>query len=81
MKRFIVRQAHYERCEKPDSTEVELNQRAKSGKSGAFSQGAVLRRTEITGKDSRLAAMKKRTIIKGNPEDLVHFDWSSCWRP
>jgi hypothetical protein len=58
-----------------------LNQRAKLGKSGAFSHGAASRRPKITGKDSRLAAMKKRSIINGNPEDLVHFDWSSCWRP
>ncbi|MBN1131321.1 MAG: type II toxin-antitoxin system Phd/YefM family antitoxin [Chitinispirillaceae bacterium] len=32
-------------------------------------------------KKSKLANMKKRPIIKGNPEDLVHIDWSPLWRP
>jgi hypothetical protein len=26
-------------------------------------------------------ALPKRDIIVGDPEDLVHLDWSSEWRP
>lgn len=25
--------------------------------------------------------LPKRDIIEGDPEDLVHIDWSSQWRP
>lgn len=25
--------------------------------------------------------LPKRDIVAGDPEDLVHFDWSSEWRP
>jgi prevent-host-death family protein len=32
-------------------------------------------------KKSKFANMKKRPIINGNPEDLVHMDWSHLWRP
>ncbi len=30
---------------------------------------------------SKLARLKKRKCINGNPEDLVHIDWSKEWRP
>ena len=32
-------------------------------------------------KKSKLANMKKRPIINGDPEALVHMDWSHLWRP
>jgi prevent-host-death family protein len=32
-------------------------------------------------KKSKLANIKKRPIIKGDPEELVHMDWSHLWRP
>jgi hypothetical protein len=32
-------------------------------------------------KKSKLANAKKRPIIKGDPEKLVHIDWSHLWRP
>jgi prevent-host-death family protein len=32
-------------------------------------------------KKSKLANARKRTIIKGDPEELVHMDWSHLWRP
>lgn len=30
---------------------------------------------------NRLAKLKKRPTIKGNPQDLVHMDWSDQWKP
>ncbi len=32
-------------------------------------------------KTSKLANLKKRKCIKGDPEDLVHMDWSKEWKP
>ena len=30
---------------------------------------------------SKLANLKPRDLIVGDPEDLVHLDWSDEWRP
>lgn len=30
---------------------------------------------------SRLSRLKKHDLIVGDPEDLVHMDWSSEWNP
>lgn len=30
---------------------------------------------------SRLSHLSKRDCIKGDPEQLVHIDWSDEWRP
>jgi len=30
---------------------------------------------------SKLANLKSRDLIVGDPEDLVHVDWSEEWRP
>ena len=32
-------------------------------------------------KKSKLANAKKRPVIKGDPDDLVHIDWSDLWQP
>jgi len=32
-------------------------------------------------KKSRLANLKKRAIMKCDPEKLVHIDWSGQWKP
>ena len=29
---------------------------------------------------SRLARLKGHSVIKGDPEDLVHLNWSSLWK-
>ncbi|MEI6438295.1 MAG: type II toxin-antitoxin system Phd/YefM family antitoxin [Candidatus Omnitrophota bacterium] len=29
----------------------------------------------------RLASLKKRNVIMGDPEELVHQDWSGKWKP
>ncbi len=28
---------------------------------------------------SKLKNLKKRNVLKGNPEDIVHLDWSEEW--
>ena len=30
---------------------------------------------------SKLQNLKRRDCIVGDPEDLVHLDWSNGWRP
>ena len=30
---------------------------------------------------SKLARLKPHPCIRGNPEDLVHLDWSREWKP
>ncbi|MCW5891361.1 MAG: type II toxin-antitoxin system Phd/YefM family antitoxin [bacterium] len=30
---------------------------------------------------SRLSRLKRRRFIKGDPEALVHLDWSKEWKP
>jgi len=30
---------------------------------------------------SRLSRLTKRDCIKGDPEEIVHIDWSNEWRP
>ena len=30
---------------------------------------------------SKLARLRPHKIIRGNPEDLVHLDWSREWKP
>jgi prevent-host-death family protein len=42
--------------------------------------GKVLRIVSVE-KKSKLAQVKKRSVIKGDPEDLVHMDWSHLWKP
>ena len=30
---------------------------------------------------TKLSRLKRRRLVKGDPEDIVHLDWSSEWRP
>jgi antitoxin (DNA-binding transcriptional repressor) of toxin-antitoxin stability system len=32
-------------------------------------------------KKSKLANLKKRSVMRGSPERLVHIDWSKEWKP
>lgn len=32
-------------------------------------------------KTGKLARLKKRNIIKGDPRDIIHMDWSKEWHP
>jgi hypothetical protein len=43
-------------------------------------KGQVLRIVADT-PSSRLARLKKRDCIRGNPDDLVEVDWSKEWKP
>lgn len=43
-------------------------------------KGRVLRIVADT-PSSKLARLKKRDCIKGNPDDLVEIDWSKEWKP
>jgi len=43
-------------------------------------KGRVLRIVADT-PSSRLARLKKRDIIQGDPDDLVEIDWSKDWNP
>ncbi len=41
-------------------------------------KGKVLRIVPET-KPDKLARLKKRNYLKGDPEDIVHMDWLSEW--
>ena len=43
-------------------------------------RGHMLRIVSVQ-KKSKLANAKKRPVISGDPEELVHLDWSHLWRP
>jgi prevent-host-death family protein len=36
---------------------------------------------EINRRGRMLRIVSAESIINGNPEDLVHIDWSHLWRP
>jgi antitoxin (DNA-binding transcriptional repressor) of toxin-antitoxin stability system len=44
-------------------------------------KGRVLRIVAVPPPGSRLARIKKRDFIVGDPEDLVEIDWSKEWNP
>lgn len=48
-----------------------------------YRKGAVLRIEPPTRKPKgrRLDLLPKRNLIAGDPDDLVHMDWSHEWRP
>jgi len=43
-------------------------------------RGKMLRIISVE-KKSKLSNIRKRPIINGDPEELVHMDWSHLWRP
>jgi len=43
-------------------------------------KGKLLRITAVEPR-SKLANLKPRDLIVGDPEELVHIDWSEEWRP
>ena len=42
-------------------------------------KGKVIK-ISIDEKSSKLANLKKRKLIVGDPDDIVHMDWSSEWK-
>lgn len=43
-------------------------------------KGKLLRILAVEPK-SKLENLKARDVVVGDPEDLVHIDWSEEWRP
>lgn len=43
-------------------------------------RGRVLRIVPVE-VSSKLARLKLRNCLRGDPEDLVHLDWSDTWQP
>jgi prevent-host-death family protein len=58
-----------------------LDQVAETGIPVEINRRGRMLRIVSAEKKSKFANMKKRSIINGNPEDLVHIDWSHLWRP
>ena len=42
-------------------------------------KGKILKIVPPAGQ-SKLDNLKKHNILKGNPEDIVHMDWSAEWK-
>jgi prevent-host-death family protein len=58
-----------------------LDQVAETGIPAEINRRGRKLRIVSVDKKSKLANAKKRLIIKGNPEELVHFDWTHPWHP
>jgi hypothetical protein len=58
-----------------------LDRVAETGIPEEVNRRGHLLRIVSTRKKSKLANAKKRQVIKGDPDDLVHLDWSNLWRP
>jgi hypothetical protein len=58
-----------------------LDQVIATGESPTIVRKGVTLRIVATKPKNRLDAVKKRkkSIINGDPEDLVHIDWSTYW--
>lgn len=57
-----------------------LDQVLKTGKSiEIVCKGRIVRISPVE-PVGRLALLEKRDIIKGDPEELVHMDWSKEWK-
>jgi prevent-host-death family protein len=58
-----------------------LDRVAETGIPEEINRRGHLLRIISTQKKSKLSNAKKRPIIKGDPEDLVHTNWAHLWRP
>jgi hypothetical protein len=58
-----------------------LDRVAETGIPEEINRRGHLLRIVSTQKKNKLANAKKRPIIKSDPEDLVHVDWTDLWRP
>lgn len=58
-----------------------LDRVAETGIPEEINRRGHLLRIVSTQKKRKLANAKKRPILKGDPEDLVHVDWSHLWKP
>ncbi len=59
-----------------------LDQVVDSGETIEVNRKGKLIKIEPVGKVSKLASLKPHPdCIRGNPDDLVHVDWSDRWQP
>jgi hypothetical protein len=58
-----------------------LDQVALRGRPVAVRRRGVLLKIVPPEKKDRLARLKKRNVIVGDPEDLVHINWETEWKP
>jgi antitoxin (DNA-binding transcriptional repressor) of toxin-antitoxin stability system len=58
-----------------------LDRVLKTGKALEIRRGGRLLKIVPVEPEKKLASLEKRNILKGNPEDLVHVDWSGEWKP
>lgn len=58
-----------------------LDQVAKTGEPIEIERDGRLLRIVAVAPPRRLERLVRRDIILGDPNDLVHMDWSSEWRP
>lgn len=58
-----------------------LDQVLETGVPVEIERGGKLLRISAAEPRSKLENLKRRDCIVGDPEDLVHLDWSGEWRP
>ena len=58
-----------------------LDQVVATGQPLAVKRGDNLLKIVVEKPASKLAKLSRHNCIRGNPEDLVHLDWSREWKP
>lgn len=53
---------------------------AETGKELAVERKGILLKIVPVGKQGKLARLTPHACVSGDPEDLVHSDWSGEWR-
>jgi hypothetical protein len=53
---------------------------AETGKELAVERKGILLKIVPAGKQGKLARLTPHACVSGDPEDLVHTDWSGEWR-
>ena len=58
-----------------------LDQVIETGQPLSIKRGNRLLKIVAEKPASKLARLSRHACIRGNPEDLVHLDWSKEWKP
>lgn len=58
-----------------------LDQVLETGKSIEVERGGKRLRIVPVEPVGKLNRLEQRSVIKGDPEDLIHLDWSKEWKP
>jgi hypothetical protein len=58
-----------------------LDQVIETGQPLAVKRGNRILKIVADKPASKLSRLSRHTCIRGNPEDLVHLDWSKEWKP